>query len=450
MFCTNCGKKVKEGALFCTECGAKLEGAETTPEPKKKNMLPIIIVAAVVVVALILGGIFLASGGLGSDKDRDDEDERTEQQVDDEESEEDEETESEEESETEEVLAKDYEDIVDDMLNGNYVVENSKYQQMAQTMGHILLRGASVQSDEIWYVEDFSATQKARLNYEIINSLAYSDEYKLETSEVEIEEEPYAVVYEYDRFIEYLGNFYEGVAFEDYYGLLVRYDDYVAYNGADGDSWIQFDTFTVYELDDYVMVEAPCYYMDNGGGFGYEYDARILFKITEADPFALQAVYVETWVNEISISSVTVSSYLESYGDKDYNADNLFDGDITTAWVEGVDGVGIGETIVIDLGEKQKVSGLAFVNGYLASCYSFNTNGKVTSVLIEFGDGSSVEQTFYPYNYSTDSKDAVSYWDTELVSLPRPIMTDKITITILGAEAGTSYEDTCISEIEIH
>ncbi len=33
MFCNNCGKELKEGALFCNECGAKTKNAQATNEP---------------------------------------------------------------------------------------------------------------------------------------------------------------------------------------------------------------------------------------------------------------------------------------------------------------------------------------------------------------------------------------------------------------------------------
>ncbi len=36
MFCNNCGKELKEGALFCNECGAKTKNAQAANEPVNK------------------------------------------------------------------------------------------------------------------------------------------------------------------------------------------------------------------------------------------------------------------------------------------------------------------------------------------------------------------------------------------------------------------------------
>ncbi len=39
MFCNNCGKELKDGALFCNECGAKTKNAQTTTETANKPVI---------------------------------------------------------------------------------------------------------------------------------------------------------------------------------------------------------------------------------------------------------------------------------------------------------------------------------------------------------------------------------------------------------------------------
>lgn len=85
MFCTSCGKEIKDGALFCTHCGAKVKNpvnvnkSANPPEtpnimppdnpilpqpPKKKtNPLAIIIPLIIIVVLLAGGGIYIVKGG---------------------------------------------------------------------------------------------------------------------------------------------------------------------------------------------------------------------------------------------------------------------------------------------------------------------------------------------------------------------------------------------------
>lgn len=51
MFCTNCGKEIKEGSLFCTNCGNKIEGAmPSTKKAVDKKKLFVILFAAVAVL----------------------------------------------------------------------------------------------------------------------------------------------------------------------------------------------------------------------------------------------------------------------------------------------------------------------------------------------------------------------------------------------------------------
>ena len=58
MYCTSCGKEVREGATFCTSCGTKINSNISTLKTKKKIQTPI--VAGIVIVFIVFGGIFAA------------------------------------------------------------------------------------------------------------------------------------------------------------------------------------------------------------------------------------------------------------------------------------------------------------------------------------------------------------------------------------------------------
>lgn len=63
---------------------------------------------------------------------------------------------------------------------------------------------------------------------------------------------------------------------------------------------------------------------------------------------------------------VSASSTLQEEG-YDHSTAALLDRNPATCWIEGVDGVGIGEYLLFDSEEKQSVRGIAVLPGYLSS-----------------------------------------------------------------------------------
>ncbi len=122
-----------------------------------------------------------------------------------------------------------------------------------------------------------------------------------------------------------------------------------------------------------------------------------------------------------------------------HQAERILDGDITTAWVEGVSGVGKGEWIKIYTsdGSKMELSAVEIWHGYHKSQDLMEKNGIPTQLLIETEDG--LYQQAYPWSFSNDA----------VIKLDRPVEASWVKITILDAQAGTRYDDTCISEIRL-
>ncbi len=115
----------------------------------------------------------------------------------------------------------------------------------------------------------------------------------------------------------------------------------------------------------------------------------------------------------------------------------VLDGKLTTAWVEGVSGVGRYQWIEISSanGAYMDLAKIRFTLGYHKSDRLLERNGWPTRVRIECAGGYSQEVSFYDYE--------------ETVKLDEVVKTDWVRITILDAEAGTHYKDTCITEIRL-
>lgn len=170
-----------------------------------------------------------------------------------------------------------------------------------------------------------------------------------------------------------------------------------------------------------------------------------------------------------AFSEISASSTLAEAG-QDHSPAVLRDHDMTTAWAEGVDGTGVGETIRISAQGVQKVHGIRLGLGFLKDQGLLERNGRPAALHFAFSDGTELDAVFEPDLYGVEMKEGVqaSYHVTPLaagygadrwelaqgyldyVSFGQEIETEWIEITITDARAGTKYEDTCISELVVY
>jgi hypothetical protein len=120
-----------------------------------------------------------------------------------------------------------------------------------------------------------------------------------------------------------------------------------------------------------------------------------------------------------------------------YEPKYAIDNDITTAWVEGVKGSGIGEWIDFAFAKEEKIKAINIINGYAKSNKHYCVNNRVKKVKIQFNDGASMVQ---------ELKDAVL--EPQRIELPEEKTVYSVRMTILEVYPGAKYNDTCISEVE--
>lgn len=183
--------------------------------------------------------------------------------------------------------------------------------------------------------------------------------------------------------------------------------------------------------------------------------------IEEAEPYIEETEEIEEESRPVNLLAL-YDSYAEASSElnvtsKDnatYVAGNAIDGDYRTAWVEGVDGCGENQTITIHLDGTHSIKNIKLYTGFLKTWARYVKNGKVTNILIDYCNGQSQEVAL---NYNIDlpeeeiefAKPLIDTCSTEITP-EFECETDTITITIIGAVAGSKYEDTAISEIEIY
>jgi hypothetical protein len=131
-------------------------------------------------------------------------------------------------------------------------------------------------------------------------------------------------------------------------------------------------------------------------------------------------------------SSVLAPAHGNTYGPR-----NLADGDNNTAWVEGSDGQGVGEFVVLEFDSPRTIRGLTLRNGYDKSPDIFDKNSRVKDIELRFSSGDSIDATL---------KDAPG---PQHVTLDQPIKAKWIELIIRSVYPGSKYSDTAINELSV-
>ena len=139
----------------------------------------------------------------------------------------------------------------------------------------------------------------------------------------------------------------------------------------------------------------------------------------------------------LDFGTVCTSSILPQWRTVTYGPANMFDGRLDTAWVEGVEGVGVGEQLTIAFDEDRLVSGISLLNGYHKSNDLFAKNGRITEIYLDTSDGQQLDAQI--------ADDA----GEQVLSFDRPVQLKWLSIEIASAVAGTKYTDTAISELRV-
>lgn len=140
-------------------------------------------------------------------------------------------------------------------------------------------------------------------------------------------------------------------------------------------------------------------------------------------------------------SNISTSSTLKSQGSNSYDAENLHDFNLKTAWVEGTANLGIGEEIVFEfqMVEQLKVTHLEIYNGYCKNEKSWRANGRVKTLGLYINN---------KYEGNLNLKDSYYCQRFEVGSFGCK-KNEKMTISlkIIDVYPGDKYSDVAISEI---
>ncbi|MCT4543659.1 MAG: hypothetical protein N4A63_08970 [Vallitalea sp.] len=144
---------------------------------------------------------------------------------------------------------------------------------------------------------------------------------------------------------------------------------------------------------------------------------------------------------EDALYKIIATSNLEKQGEIEYSAIQAHDFRVDTAWVEGVDGYGIGEYISYYFkSNASHISTIAIYNGYAKNEYLYNNNGRVKKLCLYVNGRKyailELEDTWKKQVFNVEPlKSTIEGIDLIL------------TFEILEVYQGNKCEDTCIADI---
>lgn len=164
---------------------------------------------------------------------------------------------------------------------------------------------------------------------------------------------------------------------------------------------------------------------------------RVLFTSVFASIAALGSVATPALAGRITVASVSASSEYPADGAMSYEAKKVADGKLSTAWVEGEDGAGLGSWVELDLGGEKDVQKIKVWSGIWYSTDYWKRANRAKEIEVSFSDGSK-EKLIIP--------DDMAVFE---LSLPKARKTSTVRFTLKGAHNGTTWSDTGISEIQV-
>lgn len=139
------------------------------------------------------------------------------------------------------------------------------------------------------------------------------------------------------------------------------------------------------------------------------------------------------------VSNAYIVNAQASTARQDCSVSNVLDSNLGTMWIEGVRGNGIGEYISITLDEPHETNGITIYNGNRTSRDAYEKYNRVKTILITFSDG--IQRQF-------ELED--NFYEPCQINFINPVRTDSLKIEILDIYEGTTYQDTCITDININ
>ena len=210
--------------------------------------------------------------------------------------------------------------------------------------------------------------------------------------------------------------------------------------------------------------------METCGDIGYSEACDNKWSIVCGDDWTDEGYNTTYYLNDLDYKFTTASSALKSKSENTYDDRNISDLSYQTAWVEGVDGDGIGEFIEFHFQPGHpRITKIIIANGYIKDKKTWKNNSRVKQLKVYVNNKPFAilnlkdiyaEQTFeiptigYKITYGLNN-DGTTWWrykdengkDIKSYHKNSKLKPDSIKFEILSVYKGDKYKDTAITEI---
>jgi hypothetical protein len=131
------------------------------------------------------------------------------------------------------------------------------------------------------------------------------------------------------------------------------------------------------------------------------------------------------------------SSALKGTSTASYQATNLLDDDLTTAWVEGANGTGLGEWVRFEFAQPLVLARLEIANGFQKDDQRFRGNPRVRLVKVEYSSG------------ATQLVELFDVKDLQMV-VPTSEAVEWVRLIVVSVYPGERWEDAALSEVHLY
>ncbi len=145
-----------------------------------------------------------------------------------------------------------------------------------------------------------------------------------------------------------------------------------------------------------------------------------------------------SWYCGGELANIQSTSHLKAAGCIKYSADKAFDENLATAWVEGAEGIGQGESLSLQI-NSGTIHTISIYNGYQKDINTFRNNARVKRLALDINGK--------PYAVlALDDQAGVQLFRIDEVSgsHDKPLT---LSFRILEVYPGAKYSDTAISDI---
>jgi len=139
----------------------------------------------------------------------------------------------------------------------------------------------------------------------------------------------------------------------------------------------------------------------------------------------------------LDITGASASSFEPESAGVKYEPKYVKDGRRSTVWVEGEDGSGLGSWVQVDLDSARTVVGFRLWNGNWYTRDFWERHNRAKEIEVELSDGTRHQFTL---------RDEMVI---EELRFDNPVTTSSLRIRIKSVFGGTTFNDTCISEIQV-